>query len=186
MALEETYWGYIVASPRGGRGGLFIAQALSVAVAAILAGGGVALVALGDGAVGGPLRLGLAALALLMAAPFLWYGTRGDRVEIEIDISLGEVREVVRNRAGAPSLLARHSFDKVRGLDIRSSGPDMGRLYLRIAPGKRLLELLRGPVPVLEEVAEALDAELRQVSWRDARDHDLAPLRRSGPRAARA
>ena len=182
-AIRETFWGYVIAPEAPARAGVMqVFQIACIVVAAALVGGAVMLLFLGDHALLGSMRPFVAWIAVALALPLVWFGTRGDRVEIEIDLSLGEVREVVRNRAGGPSLVGRYGFDTLDGLDVALRRGGGGRLNLWRRGEKRPLELLRGPAPVLEQIARRLRRDMESGSGRVAHFDTLAPLRRPGVR----
>ena len=182
-AIRATFWGYVIAPEAPSRtGAMQVFQIACIVAAVALAGGGLTVLFLGGEPFTGTLRPFIAWMALALAVPLAWFGTRGDRVEIEIDLSLGEVREIVRNRAGGPSLLGRYGFDTLDGLDVALKRGGGGRLHLWRRGEKRPIELLRGPAPALEEIARQLRHDMETGSGRVAHFDTLAPLRRPGVR----
>ena len=182
-AIRQTFWGYVIAPEGPSRPGpMQVFQIACIVVAAALAGGALVVLFVGGPALSGTMRPFLAWLAVALAVPLVWFGTRGDRVEIEIDLSLGEVREVVRNRAGGPSLVGRYGFDTLDGLDVALRRGGSGRLNLWRRGEKRPIELLRGPAPVLERIAQQLRHDMESGSGPVAHFDTLAPLRRPGVR----
>ncbi len=116
FAIDETYWGYIVRSTEPASVVLSALQlvAWGVGVAFCLATLGLWLMPSGvfSGAVLG-MKLGASVMTAAVAAFCLWFASRGLDSEIQIDTKLGEIREVVRNRAGRPSLVGRYGFDAI-------------------------------------------------------------------------
>ena len=184
--MEEIYWGYTLRVVGPPRVGLVLAQLLSIFLGSAFAGVGVALWLFADPGTMTILRAGLVALALAVSAPLFWFGTRGDQVELEVDTSLGEIREVIHNRAGGPSLVARHAFDAIDAVVLEPGRSGIGRLLLQLKDGRREVELLRGPEGVLEGVGARLGRDLRHGSRRAARFEALPPFGRSGSRSSAA
>lgn len=134
---EETHWGYIVSATAGLGKSLRIAQGISMVLGAIFLAIVISLW------LWPALTIGVDALLMRyfatvffggLAALFLWYASRGSRSEIHIDLSRGEVRDVIRNKTGKLTLLGSYGFDTVEDVVIEpSAASDEVDLVLRYA-----------------------------------------------------
>ena len=162
--VEDTYWGYIVRSTRGPSLGVMLSQAGSFFFGAcfLTAAAGILLLpsVMFDGD-SGAFRIGAATLLASVAAYLLWFASRGTQPEIHVDNSVGEIREVICNRAGRPTTLAVYGFDAIGGvfLDYNES-TGLSNLVLRY----------RNTVQSVP-VAEGQEAQL--IGLRDRLGHDL-------------
>lgn len=133
--IDETYWGYIVKAAGGPSVGIVVAQSASMCVGAALVAASMGLWILPSSFFGADatiLRMGATIIFLGCAALLLWFASRGTQSELQIDTSLGEIREVVRNRAGKSTLLGRYGFDAIGGVFLdRTKGNKNAALLLR-------------------------------------------------------
>ena len=165
FAVDETYWGYVVRCTEAEPGWVQIAQGT-----AWFAGICFCIATLGLWAVPMtqfdpgllPMKLGATFIMSGIAVYLLWYASRGTHSELQIDTSLGEVREIVRNQAGRPTLLGRHGFDAIGGVMI-------DRTTLR--KGRACLVLRYGNTAQFMPVAWGRESEL--TGLRDRMGHDL-------------
>lgn len=138
FAVDETYWGYVVRCTEMDSAWVKLAQGM-----AWFAGIGLSIAALGLWMVPMtqaqtailPMKLGATFVLSGIAVYLLWYASRGTHSELQIDTSLGEVREIVRNQAGRPTLLGRHGFDAIGGVVIDRAGHRHGRACLVLRYG---------------------------------------------------
>ncbi|GGL62398.1 hypothetical protein [Wenxinia marina] len=166
LDLSETYWGYIVRSTEPASPVLVLLQAAALLLGAAFAAAtaGMWLFPAGTGVAGVmTMKLGASVVTGAIAVLLLWFASRGDRAEYQIDTSLGEVREVVRNRAGRPSLTARYGFDALTGASAvpvgRRRGPPLGWLTVTTAEGEELA-LLRAPEATVEWLAARMERDI--------------------------
>ncbi len=163
--VQETHWGYVVASTDKPRFALQVTQ-----LAAMLSGGTFAAASLSllllpdflsDGATF-PLRAGAAVIFAALAAYLLWYSSRGSQVEYQIDTNQGQVREIVRNRAGRPSLMGVYGFDCIGGVYIERSNQSSGNaaLCLRYRNTSQVVPVAFGYAPDLEALKDRLGQDL--------------------------
>ena len=77
----------------------------------------------------------MAVVALLgaVAAYLLWFASRGTRTEIHIDTSIREIHQVIRNRAGRPTILQTHDFAQIT--DILTQRDDASGTALLVLQG---------------------------------------------------
>ena len=117
--VEDTYWGYIVRSNRRPSIGILLAQATSFFFGACFLTAAIGILVLPtimfDGDFG-VFRLGATTLFGAVAFYLLWFASRGTRSELHVDNSVGEIREVIRNKAGRPTTVACYGFDTIGGV----------------------------------------------------------------------
>ncbi|MFG5380288.1 hypothetical protein [Yoonia sp. R2-816] len=162
--VEDTYWGYIVRSGRGPSLGVMLSQVLSFFFGAcfLTAGFGILIMPtmMFDGDLG-VFRVGTATLFGAVAAYLLWFASRGTRTELHVDNSVGEIREVICNRAGNPTTVGCYGFDSIGGVFLDyNEDTGMSNLVLRYRNTTQT-------VPV----AEGSEAQL--IGLRDRLGHDL-------------
>lgn len=165
FAVEESYWGYVIRSTDSPRITLQILQAAAMIVGASFAAGAIGLVVLPDFLAGGTefaFRAGAAVIFAGIATFLLWYATRGTQVELHVDTSLGEIREVVRNRAGRSTKLGSYGFDAIGGVFIDRSdlNPNNASLLLRFGNTSQTASVATGAVAQLEPLKDRLGQDL--------------------------
>ncbi len=165
MALDETYWGYIIRDMRRGDAMLLAMQMAAGAMAAAFAVATAGLWAMPSMAFTGAALVSkaiLSAFFLGMAGVLAWYATRGSRSELQVDLRLGEVREVVRNRAGRATLVGRYGFDAIGGafLDGSKAGKGNAALKIRYRNTTQSIEVARGPLARIEALRDRLGRDL--------------------------
>lgn len=162
--LDETYWGYTVRSSRPVSPVLVVMQngALGLGLASMVAIAALWVVnpAAEDAATLG-IRLGASLILAGIAVMLLWFASRGVRPEVQIDCALGEVREVLRNNSGKPTLVARYGFDAVGGVFIargRRRGHDS--LVLRYRNTSQVMRVVTGREDQLVELRDRIGRDL--------------------------
>jgi len=163
--LTETYWGFTVKNTQRASSIVQLSQAVSVVM-----GAGFAAAALGlwivpsvafqtDSAL---IRAGASVFFVIFSFFFISYANRGTVSELQIDLSLGEVREVLRHRSGSSSLLAHYGFDAFTGLSIdRSSGsPLQVKLILHHQDEAHDLVVATGNEPQIGKLFGRLERDL--------------------------
>jgi hypothetical protein len=162
--VTEAFWGYRVAGRR--------APVWLVGLQGLcwIAGLGFGLVAIGiwvaPGAGAGSdllaFRLGASVPLAALAALLLAHASRGTTLAVEVDLRLGEVREVLSSRTGRSGILTRHGFDAVAGvtLDRVPGQGDTAVLALRLRAGDERLVVARGPELMLAALQERLGRDL--------------------------
>ena len=164
FSMEETYWGYIVRSGRGPALGVALAQAASFFLGACFLTAAVGILVLPtlifDGDFGA-FRIGASTLLGSVAIYLLWFASRGSQPELHVDTSVGEIREVISNRAGKPTTVGCYGFDTIGGVFLEEKeGSDIASLVLRY----------RNTVQTVH-VADGTEAQL--ISLRDQLARDL-------------
>jgi hypothetical protein len=165
LQIDETYWGYIIRTEEADPALLVIGQ-----LVAWCFGAGFAVAALGLWMIpamtfGGDalsMRLGASVVFGAMSFLLLWFASRGARTELQVDTSLGEVREVVRNRAGRATLLGRYGFDSIGGifLDRKTGKSGEACLVMRYRNTAQVLPVARGPQAHLERLRDRMGRDL--------------------------
>lgn len=122
FAVEDIFWGYIIRSGLGPSIGVAFAQAVCFffGVCLLTAAAGILLLPtlFFDGDLGA-MRIGSAALFGAFAFYLLWFASRGTQTEVHVDTSVGEVREVICNRAGRPTTVGCFGFDTIGGVYLQ-------------------------------------------------------------------
>ncbi len=163
--VAETYWGYIIRKMDGPNIAMIVLQSLSMFFGASFLAAALGLLLLPD-VVAGSVDLVMRAVAALiffgLAAYLLWFASRGTESEVQIDNALGEVREVVRNRAGKSTLVGRYGFDSIGGvfIDRANSSGNFATLVLRYRNTAQTLGVVRGEVDQLEPLRDRLGKDL--------------------------
>jgi len=182
FTVDETYWGYIVHKADGPAMPTVILQGLSMFLGASFAAAALGLLLaphLLTGSTDLMVRGGAAVLFGAIAAYLLWFASRGSQSEIQIDNSLGEVREVVRNRAGKPSLIGRYGFDSIGGvfLDRAGSKGTSAILMLRYRNTAQTLPVATGTETELSDLKDRLGRDLMLDMQHSPRPETVTPDR---------
>ncbi|MEY1555159.1 hypothetical protein AB3Y40_05945 [Yoonia sp. R2331] len=165
FAVDETYWGYIIRNTEGPKIGTVVLQAASMFFGAAFVAAGLGLLLLPEvlaGAVDLTIRAMAAVIFFGLAAYLLWFASRGTESELQIDTSLGEVREVVRNRAGRSTLIGRYGFDSIGGvfLDRANAPRNQAVLVLRYRNTAQTLPVVGGRIDALEPLRDRLGRDM--------------------------
>ncbi len=84
-------------------------------------------------------------------------------IGVEVDLRLGEVREVLSNRAGRTAVLSRYGFDAIGGVHLMRSGmgrSDASTLVLRYRNTSQVLRVAAGPEAALFGLRDRLGRDL--------------------------
>ncbi|MEL6683044.1 MAG: hypothetical protein AAFQ09_10425 [Pseudomonadota bacterium] len=175
FTVEEIFWGYIIRSGRGPSLGVAVAQAVCFFFGVCLLTAAVGILVLPalffDGGIG-TMRLGAAALFGGTASYLLWFASRGTQAEVHVDTSVGEVREVICNRAGKPTNVGAYGFDTIGGIYLNTDD----------STGRAVLSLRYRNTSQTVMVAEGTEAQL--VGLRDRLAADLMVTPTTSARAA--
>lgn len=163
--FEETYWGYIVRPLDDDPLAVRILMGMAWGIGIILAIATLGLWMMPHSMIGEDvfgMKLGATVLMAGLAAFFLWYASRGTRTELQVDTSLGELREVVRNQAGKPTLVGRYGFDAIGGVHLERSagGPGDTCLVLRHGNSGQMLQVAWGPEGQLTALRDRMGHDL--------------------------
>ena len=165
FAIDEVYWGYVVRCTEQEPMRVKIAQSM-----AWFSGICFAIATLGLWAV--PMtqfqddvlamKLGATIILAGISVYMLWFASRGTHSELQIDTSLGEVREVVRNQAGRPSLIGCYGFDSFGGVHIDRTVLRQGHacLVIRYGNSGQFLQVAWAPEHQLLALRDRLGRDL--------------------------
>lgn len=180
FAVDETYWGYIIRKTDGPKVVMVVMQTASMFFGAAFLAAGLGLLLLPH-VMAGSVDLAMRAVAAViffgLAAYLLWYASRGTDSEIQIDNALGEVREVVRNRAGKSSLIGRYGFDSIGGvfLDRANAAPGQAMLVLRYRNTAQTLPVVGGRIETLESLRNRLGKDLMMDAVKTRQERTIVP-----------
>jgi hypothetical protein len=167
--VEETYWGYIIKGTERAPVWLVASQAASWAVGvvfAIVAVGMLVVPGTGDALELALFKVAASVPLAVVAVMLFWYASRGTRIEVEIDTSRGEVREMLRNQSGRSTLLGLYGFDSIGGVFLERNREERNRskgraaLVLRYRNTAQVLRVARGAEPMLEGLRDRLGRDL--------------------------
>lgn len=161
--VEEVFWGYKVRPGTGAPFSVLFGQAICffLGVSLMTATFGVLVLPtlFFDGGIG-IMRVGAATLMGAVAFYLLWFASRGTLTEVHVDTREHEIREVVCNRSGRPTTVARYAFDDVGGIFLETDEES----------GQRALLLGYGDTAQMIAVATGTEAQLLPLRDRLARD----------------
>jgi len=165
--VEEIFWGYKIRSGSGAPFSVMFGQAVCffLGVCLMTATFGVLVLPTlffdGDA---GFMRAGAAVLMGASAFYLLWFASRGTQSEVHVDTQQNEIREVVCNRSGKPTIVASYAFEDIGGvfLDIDESS---GQSYLSL-----------GYSDTAQTIAVATGTEAQLLPLRDRLARDLLDM----------
>lgn len=163
--VKEKHWGYIVKSNSKPKVLLVALQAVSLVFGALLGGAAIVLLTfpgLFTNEIDFAFRAVLGIIFASIGFYLLWYATRGFVIELQVDMSRGEIRERVRNRAGRSTRLGNYGFDAVSSVFIDRSDMrgDIATLMLRFQDSTQIVPVAWGTVSDLEPLRERLAQDL--------------------------
>ncbi len=157
--LEEAYWGYRIVPTGTPPLRLVASQTVSLLAGAGCLAAGIALAVLAD-ASELVMRLPVVFLACAIGVVLMWFASRGTHVQFEIDTMNGEVREAVRNRTGATTVVARYGFDCIGSIFMIRPDSGLPTLTLRYRNTARQLAVATGPEADLTRLRDRLGRDL--------------------------
>ncbi|MFQ1700647.1 hypothetical protein ACJ5NV_08630 [Loktanella agnita] len=164
FTVDDTYWGYIVRSGRGPAIGIMLAQAASFFLGAcfLTAALGILILpmmGLADNL--GAIGIGAAVMFMTVAAYLLWFASRGTQSEVHVDTSVGEIREMICNRTGKPTLVGAYGFDTVSGIHIEEQAEgQQAQLVMQHRNGAHHLIIAEGSAAQLISLRDRLGQDL--------------------------
>lgn len=163
FATEDVFWGYKVRSRDTAPVSVLVVQTVCFFLGACLLTATFGVLVLPtlffDGGVGF-MRIGAAVFMGAIGFYLLWYASRGSIPEIHVDRKAREIREVVANRFGGPTLVGLYSFDEISGIYLE---PDE-------ATGQSQLLLEYNDTAQTISVAAGTEAQLLSLRDRIAQD----------------
>lgn len=168
FAVEDIFWGYIIRAGGGPSLGVALAQAICFffGVCLLTAAAGILLLPtlFFDGSLGA-MRIGSAAIFGAFAAYLLWFSSRGTQSEVHVDTSVGEVREVICNRAGKPTTVGCFGFDTIGGVHLEPAPQDgVARLSLQYRNTSQTVCVAQGTEAQLTALRDRLANDLMVTS----------------------
>ncbi|EBA11387.1 hypothetical protein [Roseobacter sp. CCS2] len=162
--IDDVFWGYKVKSGKGAPFSVMFGQAICFFFGVCLVTATLGVLVLPtlffDGGLG-IMRIGAATLMGAAGFYLLWFASRGTLPEIHVDTRQNEVREVVCNRSGRPTMVAAYTFDEIGGIFLE---PDA-------ETGQS--QLLLGYRDTAQTIAVAAGTEAQLLPLRDRLARDL-------------
>lgn len=162
--IDEAYWGYIIRATGGSGVYLFVVQTVTMFLGAAFLAAALGLLLMPSTLMSGHIdlfRIFAVIMFVAVAAFMLWFASRGTETELQVDTTLGELREVVRNRAGKTTLLGRYGFDAIGGVFIdRSAARGYALLQLRYRNTSQTLQIAAGTAEELQPLKDRLGHDL--------------------------
>ena len=161
LSVETQPWGYTVRSGNKPPLDVVVGQVLAYFLGVCFVTAGFGLLLLPGSSLGaevGPLRIGAATLFGAGAAYLLWFSSRGGLVDIQIDVAHKEIREVILNRVGKPTVVSRYAFS------------DIGGVYIETGAGEAPAQLVLGYRGNMILVAEGDTDDLNVLRTQLSRD----------------
>jgi hypothetical protein len=185
LSIMAEPWGYIVRAGNRPPLDLLILQVLAyfLGVCFVTAGIGIlVLPALMSGFDLGPLRMGAAVLFGAGAVYLLWFASRGSKVDVHVDTTAREIREVIANRVGKPTVLKCYAFGDIGGIYVETAAGDAPAQLVLGYRGRSVLIAL-GETEELDELRKRLSRDLMGPLAMDHLVTRRAPDRKAAPKA---
>ncbi|MFZ3582349.1 hypothetical protein ACOI1H_09295 [Loktanella sp. DJP18] len=157
--LEETYWGYRVVPQGSAPLRMVVLQSAAMIGGATFLAVAVTLLAMTEGA-DLLFRIPVMIVVSAIGSALMWFASRGTLIQIEVDTMNGEVREVVRNRTGAITVLARYGFDSIGSVFITRPEGGKPSLVLRYFNTARTMTVASGQEPEMARLRDRMGRDL--------------------------
>lgn len=162
VRVQPVPGGFVLRGTEGSPLPVQLTQGIVLAVGAAFAAGALVILLSWDAAAGhGFARVAAASLMGGMALLMLWFATRGGVAELHLDLAGGELREVVRHRIGAPTVVARHPLGGSPALVVDGDGQPAGCALILRTGGEGGFCIAQGSEADILDLRRRLDAELR-------------------------
>lgn len=170
--VEDIFWGYKIRSGRGAPFSVMFGQAICFFFGVCLLTAAVGILVLPtlifDGGLGF-MRVGAVALLGAAATYLLWFASRGTQSEVHVDTHVAEVREVVCNRAGRPTLVMTYEFEAIGGVYIEEGAESgLSQLLLRYRDTDACMIVAEGTtaqlIPLRDRLGQDLIANTKPVA----------------------
>ena len=161
--LTETYWGFTVRNTANVQTWVILLQFIAFLFGAAFFAAVFWLWALPSSIIQSDtigMRVGLSAVFAVIGYLLINYANHGRVVEFQIDQSLGEIREVVRNRSGTSRLIGQYGFDAFCDMAITPCGPEKVALVLKQTGTANALVITQGTEPQIGTLYARLDRDL--------------------------
>ncbi len=157
--LEDSHWGYCVV-PLGPPPVLLVLTQ----IAALLSGAVFLAAAVATAVLADPsdlaFRVPVIFVAFALGVGLMWFASRGSQIHIEVDTKTAEVREVIRNRTGACTVMARYGFDSIGSVFLVRPKGHLPTLMLRFKASARQLPVAIGTEADLTKLRDRLGRDL--------------------------
>jgi hypothetical protein len=143
FTLEGTYSGYSVVPEGAAPLPMVLLQAAAMLSGSGFIAGSVALIMMSrfeDLVFLVPVIMLILAIGVIL----MWFASRGTVIHIEVDTMDGEVREVVRDRTGAQTVMSRYGIDCVGSVFVQHPGTSAPTLVLRYRNTARTVAVASG------------------------------------------
>lgn len=162
--VDDVFWGYKIRSGRGAPFSVMLGQAVSFFFGVCLLTAALGILVLPtlffDGGLG-LVRIGAIVLLGAGAAYFLWFASRGTQTEVHVDRSIEEIREVISNRAGSPTVVGVYDFNAIGGVFIEENGDHgLSQLLLRYRNTDQVVVVAEGTTAQLIPLRDQLASDL--------------------------
>ena len=116
--VETRRWGYILSAPGTRSRELRNPQRLALLAGTVLLA--LAVTSLGRAFAGAfdPVMAGAALIEAALTLPLFYYASRGTRAYVYVNLYRQEIREVVPNHIGKPTVLRRLPFEAIGGVEF--------------------------------------------------------------------
>ncbi|MFQ6549021.1 hypothetical protein AADZ90_013785 [Aestuariibius sp. 2305UL40-4] len=165
FSVKETEFGYIICSRETPSFSVQLGQLLALVLAMAFGVASMALLFLP----GSSVAEGIMTMKLVSSIAFgsvaglcLHFATRGSIPELHVDIVKGEIREMLRTRAGRRTIADRYGFQAVSDLMLdRNTGvPGQAQLLMRYRDGAPMLLIATGDEVYLRQLRDRLSVDL--------------------------
>lgn len=180
LNIENQPWGYVIRSGHRTPLDVLVGQGLAYffGVCLIIAALGIMFMpGLFSSADMGVMRIGAATLFGAGAVYLLWFATRGGRVDVEVDSKGREIREVIQNRTGKPTIISTYPFDDIGGIYLEAAGGTAPEQLLMGYHGQMILlaegetdELTALRTQLSRDLMSAMGLDIARVAVEAARD----------------
>jgi len=161
VAVDETFWGYILRDEEETGTLMYIFQWL-----ALIVGGGMFVAVAGLWLMPGAtimldvlvFKLGFSTLMAVVGSLLLWFSSHGAKYEVQIDLARMELREALRNDRGQVRVQNRIKFDEFDAVILERApiADQKSRLLLRLAGTTEAIEVVSDFEGHLKEIKARL------------------------------
>lgn len=162
--VDDIFWGYKIRSGRGAPFAVMLGQGVCFFFGVCLLTAALGILVLPtlffDGGLGF-VRIGATVLMGAAAAYLLWFASRGTQTEVHVDRSVEEIREVICNRAGSPTVVGAYDFNAIGGVFIEENAElSLSQLLLRYRNTDQVVVVAEGTTAQLIPLRDQLALDL--------------------------
>ena len=157
--IDDCETGYAISPLQGLQIKCLAVQLVAMTLGAVLASGSIILLVIAptNGFLWWMLASGISFLAAVLLMRF---ATRGLTHRIDIDLMRGEVRELILDRTGGITVLARHPFASLGAVHIDRTPGQAANLCIRFRDRPGRIAITRGDAAELEGLRNRLGRDL--------------------------